>query len=230
VSLADLVVVSSEPIAARFRDRGAEVRLLPHGVELFPWTEHHPSEDPVVVGFVGTLDYRLDVSVLRAVAEAHPTWRIRLVGPVSEGFDPSTLADLSNVTIQPPISHAELPETLASFHLGILPYLPDEIYLHMCPLKNLELLAAGRPAVARLSPALQPFAEHLYLAETPSEFVRELERALAEDSIERRRVRREVAERNTWARRLAEMVSLLDEAADLHARRGGPRTGSLERG
>jgi glycosyltransferase involved in cell wall biosynthesis len=211
VRLANVVVAVSEPIADRFRRWGAEVRLLPHGVELLPWSETLAQEGPPTIGFVGTLDVRLDLQVIRRIAERHPEWRVRLIGPVRREFDVSALADLTNVTVEQPIPYDRLPETLGSFAAGVLPYFDHPHYLHSNAVKNLELLAAGRPAVARPCPALEPFSDVLYFARTPEEFVDALERALEDDTVERRRARRAAAEANSWDLRLGEALLLLEE-------------------
>jgi glycosyltransferase involved in cell wall biosynthesis len=213
VELADAVVVPGEALASRFRQRGVEVHVVPHGVQPFPWRE--PRSTPAgaaTIGFVGTLDYRIDVPVLRAVASHHPDWRIRMIGPVSEGFDPSAFADLPNVSIEPPVPHEQLGSVLATFDAGIMPYAAQPVFSYMSPVKTLELMAAGKPAVARPSAALVEHAHLFYFADTPHQFVAQLERALVEDSAERARARRAVAERNTWDERMAELRTIVQEA------------------
>ncbi len=212
VERADLVIVTSRSLAPRFEAWGADVRFVSHGVELFPFPEPRPADaEQLVAGFVGVLDVRLDPAVLRHVASSRPKWRIRLVGPVENGFDAAALADLSNMSVEPPIPHAEVGARLAEFDVGIMPYAPSPVYEHMSPLKNLELMAAGKPAVARPTPALEPYADLLRFAETPEGFVAELERAVAEDSPEQARARRRRAEESAWERRLEELDGLLEE-------------------
>ena len=92
VEMADAVVVTGDMLGERIRALGVEPHVIPHGVELFPWRERAQG-GVVTIGFVGTLDYRLDTAVLRHVAERHPEWRLRLVGPVQEGFHPQALAE-----------------------------------------------------------------------------------------------------------------------------------------
>jgi UDP-galactopyranose mutase len=211
VNQAAVVVVPGEALAERFRARGADVRVVPHGVDLVPWRARNGHGDRRVVGFAGTLDYRLDGDVLRAVAEAHPDWELRLIGPVQEGFPLRAVAGLGNVTVLPPVPHPRLGPVLADFDAGILPYRDTDLYRFMAPLKNLELLAAGRPAVARLCPAVAPYADVVYLADTPGDFVAQLERALAEDSPARAAARRRRAEAATWDRTIEALLHILEE-------------------
>lgn len=211
VRQADLVVVPGEVLAARFREWGADVRVLPHGVDPMDGPLARKTGHPPVVGFVGTLDYRLDVPLLRTIAAARPEWRFRLIGPVQEGFDPSDLAALPNVTIEPPVPHGRLGSVLTGFDVGMMPYADTPNYQAMTPVKTLELMAAGCPAVARPSPALVPYAELMYLADTADDFLAALDRALAEDSPERIQRRRSVAASNSWERRMDEVATMLRE-------------------
>ncbi|MFP5319121.1 MAG: hypothetical protein ACLGI2_12630 [Acidimicrobiia bacterium] len=216
LALADAVVVPSPLLAERYRARGKQVHLVPHGVDLFPWQERNrdPS-DPVVVGFVGTLDYKLDAGIVGALARAHPEWRIRLVGPVQRGF-PRVALTLPNITIEPPVPHAEVGRILAGIDLGLIPYVDGPGYQAQCPIKALEFLAAGRPSVAVPNPALEEYAGLMSFARTPPEFVREAERSLVRDSPELAARRRAAAEARTWDHRMAELTGILH---DLVARR-----------
>lgn len=223
VAQADLCVTPSEPLADRLRAWGAEVNVVPHGVDLDPWSGPQlPTPGPTTVGFVGTLDYKLEDWMLRGIAQNLPDWRMRLIGPVQEGFDPQKLADLPNVSIEPPIPATEVAATIASFDVGVMPYFDHPAYTASCPLKNLEYMGMGKAAVARWAPALEPYRDLLYFASTPEEFAAELRRAVAEDTPERQRERRAVAERNTWQRRLDELTDLVHELTGDAGRSASP--------
>ena len=214
-SAADEVVVPGAALAQRFRALGASVHVVPHGVEAFAWQlPCRRDDEAATAGFVGTLDYRLDLDVIREVARQRPGLRLRLIGPVQEGFDPRALADLTNVTVEPPIAHERLGETLASFDVGIMPYADHPVFEYMTPVKTLELMAAGKPAVTRASRALLPYEDLLYFADTPAEFVEQLDRAVAENTPERARERRAMAERNSWEARLGELRTIIQQAVD----------------
>jgi glycosyltransferase involved in cell wall biosynthesis len=217
VAEADLVVVSSEALGERMRSLGAaEVRVIPHGVDvgLFAWPPQKPPEDgPTTIGFVGTLDFRLDIPALRHVAERHPDWRIRLIGPIGDIFDPRRLSDLPNISVEPPVPHERVGEVIAGFNAGIMPYVEWPGYRYTVPVKNLEYMAAGKPAVVRPSPALRPNADLVYFAKTPQEYSAQLERGLREDSAALAERRRAVAEANTWERRLGEIQAVAKRLA-----------------
>jgi glycosyltransferase involved in cell wall biosynthesis len=215
---ADLVVVPSAALAERYESLGATVRLVPHGTDLFPPAERKEARGrPVTLGFVGTLDQRLDTAIVRHLAVERPAWRVRLIGPVQAGFDAEDYADLPNVAIEPPVPVAALGQTLAELDVGLMPYFDDPFYRYMCPVKNLEYLAAGLPAVARPSPALELYGDVLYFAGSPAEFLGQVERALSEDGPEQALARRRVAEAGSWQRRLEELDAALEHALERSA-------------
>jgi len=211
VDQAAAVVATSAPLAERWSGRHPRVEVVPHGVELFPWRPRAPiAGRPLVLGFVGTLDFRIDLEVLHALATHRADWRIVLRGPTGPGFDAKSLQALPNVEIGGPVARAQLGTVLDGFDVGLMPYRAIAHYRYANVVKNLELMAAGRPAVARPTPALA-VPDGVYLADGPEEFVAACERALAEDDEDRARERRKIAERHTLAERHARLVDLLAE-------------------
>ena len=211
VSLADLVVVPGEALAERYRPWGTPVSLLPHGVDLGDWRSERSHGPSATLGFIGTLDYRLDVATIRYIAQTRPRWSVRLIGPVQEGFDPGAFPDLGNVSVEDPVEPAAVPGLSLSFDVGLLAYRDHPHYTHMTPLKALELLGAGTPVVARWNPALSELAGFVGFAATPAEFVAQVEAALEVDSPALAAARRAEAERHGWERSLDAMCRLLAE-------------------
>lgn len=218
---ADVVIVPQEGLAERFRAWGAEVVVIPHGVDPIhvPRVPRVDRDGAATIGYVGTLDYRLDLDIVREIAVRRPHWRVRLHGPISEGFDIAALRDFPNVTIGAPVPYEELGAMLCTFDAGILPYHDDAFYRGMSPVKNLELMAAGVPTVARPSPAVEPYVPLVRVAETPRSFVDELDAALADDSPELVGMRRRRVENQTWAAHHATLVELV---TGLALRRSSP--------
>jgi hypothetical protein len=222
VDQADVVVVTNAPLADRFLSWGADVRHVPHGVDLFPWRPRTPGRS-VVLGFVGVLDGRLDVPVLRHVAQARPDWHVRLVGPTERGFDPAAFHDLPNVSVEPPVPHHQVGEVLGQIDLGLLAYADLPAYAGGFPLKLLELFAAGRTAVVRPNATMDDIADLVFFASTPAEFLAQAERALAEDGLEAAHQRRAAAEGRSWTRTTDCLQAILAEVLE---KRGlaGPRS------
>ncbi len=107
------------------------------------------------------------------------------------------------------MAHGELPEALAGVDALVLPYLINRLTRGMAPAKLYECLATGKPVVGPPLPALAGLGGHVYLARSPAEYVAVLRRLAELESEGRRRERVELARRNSWERRFAELEAAL---------------------
>ncbi len=165
------------------------------------------------LGFVGAVSgYKLDFSLLRKLAEAHPEWSIVLIGKVGEGdpwTDVSELRGLQNLHLLGPRAYSELPCYLKGLQVALLPNLLNEYTASMFPMKFFEYLAAGLPVVSVDLPALREHSDVALVTKTPEEFICAVESALAKHgpSLDARLSR---AQRNTYASRTDAMLEILD--------------------
>jgi glycosyltransferase involved in cell wall biosynthesis len=127
--------------------------LLPSGVSVADYapSQHRAKNPRPVAGFVGVLDERLDVELLRRFAEAVPDWEVRMVGPVAK-IDPATLPQGPNITYLGMQPYSMLPQHMASFDVAIMPFALNEATRSISPTKTLEYLASGLPVVSTRIP------------------------------------------------------------------------------
>jgi glycosyltransferase involved in cell wall biosynthesis len=148
---------------------------------------------------------RTNLAALRAVAEAG--FEVRLLGGL--GRVDRVFSRTPNIDFRGKVPHPELPAALAGVDAFVLPYEVNGLTAGISPAKTYECLATGRPVVASPLPALKELSGHVYLAERPEGFVAAL-RALGElETEERARARIELARRNSWEARFAELEEAL---------------------
>lgn len=130
------------------RHRG--VHLFPSGVD----QKHYAASRrlrtvhvPLVAGYVGVIDERLDLSLVAELAAALPDWTIRLVGPVAK-IDSATLPVAANIEYPGFARYEDLPKVMAGFDVGIMPFAIKAATRSISPTKTLEYLAAGLPVVS----------------------------------------------------------------------------------
>jgi glycosyltransferase involved in cell wall biosynthesis len=159
-----------------------------------------------IVCFFGSVSReRTNLATLRAVAEAG--FEVRLLGEL--GRVDRRFSRTPNMDFRGEVPHPELPAALSGVDAFVLPYEINDLTAGISPAKTYECLATGRPVVASPLPALKELSEHVYLAERPEEFVAVL-RALGELETEgRARARIELARRNSWEARFAELEEAL---------------------
>jgi glycosyltransferase involved in cell wall biosynthesis len=211
IRAADLVLATASALAERPRALGARVLFLPNAADLRTFSPRLRDGAPgeVRIGYVGALGPWFDSEALRHAARAFPDWRFRLAGRV-EAPEVAALSGLPNVELAGEIPFREVPGFLAGLGVALVPFRDLPLTRAVDPVKLYEALAMGLPVVARRLPETERWSEPLvYLYETPEDFVRQVRRAVEEDSPERRAERSRAAQSESWDRRSEELLSEL---------------------
>lgn len=217
----DATFAINDALAAAKRARCKATFVSPHGVDhalfaraLEPSTAV-PADLAAIprprIGFYGTLRDWVDFELIAAVARARPQWHVVLIG--QQLTDTSAVVGLPNVHLLGQKRHAELPAYCKGFDVGIIPYRIDERMQFVNPLKMREYLSAGLPVVSTAVPEVRRYPELVQVAETPDEWVRAIERALADGSVEARAARTAAMTTETWSARVAQVARTIDEIA-----------------
>ncbi|MDU0369333.1 glycosyltransferase family 1 protein [Hymenobacter endophyticus] len=164
------------------------------------------------VGFFGVVDERLDIELLRKLAEAHPEWQFVIIGPVVK-IDPATLPRQQNVHYLGSKDYQELPAYLQGWDVATLLFADNESTKFISPTKTPEYLAAGRPVVSTpIRDVVRPYGELnlVQIAATADEFGKAIEIALTQtqDTDWRRRTDEYLAT-ISWDQTWEQMVALL---------------------
>jgi UDP-galactopyranose mutase len=99
------------------------------------------------LGFFGVIDERFDVDLLDSVAGLRPDWHFVMIGPVVK-IDPALLPCAANIHWLGPKPYDDLPEYLAHWDLGLMPFALNESTRFISPTKTPEFLAAGLQVVS----------------------------------------------------------------------------------
>ena len=215
------VVIAVSPVLQR-KWRGAQ--LVPNGCEA-DWlatADATPVAPDValpapIAGFIGHLSDRIDLAMLTAVADTGAS--LLLVGPRSPTFEIARLDALlarPNVQWVGPKPFDAMPAYLRAIDVGLTPYAQSAFNQASFPLKTLEYLAAGRPAVVSDLPAHRWLGdEHLTIADTPEAFAARTRELLARPgSAAEAAARSALGARHSWTARAADVARLigLDDA------------------
>ena len=184
--------------------------------DLFDNNKPHPIPEDLknisspVIGYVGALDSaRLDDKIIELIAKARPNWNISLVGPEDEYFEKSNLHQIPNVHFAGRKELQSLPDYIEAFDVCINPQLSNRITKGNYPLKIDEYLAMGKPVVATRTKAMKLFENHIYLADRPEDYTFLIEKALAEDSPEKKCQRITFAKSHTWENSMHELYRVM---------------------
>ena len=231
---ADLTVCVSRLRSERLREAVPEaaekIRHLPHGTPsdlLGPGPAFEPAAPPADLdaipgprlGFVGSLEDRIDWPLLDRLAVARPDCSIVLIGSTRSAGRGAWLEDRRRCLARPnvhPIGfrpQSELGSYLRAFDICLIPYQIDHPFNVACsPTKIADYLGTGRPIVATALPECRSHDDLFEVAEDTEEFLQAINRTLVhvERTQSERRYRFAVA--NSCRRVAHRLVDWLDEA------------------
>jgi glycosyltransferase involved in cell wall biosynthesis len=167
----------------------------------FPLAEQKESSGTPIIGYVGSLNSWFDIQMLEFAASARPDWQFVLVGPSSPGFPRDAVSRLKNVRFTGEVPYSTLPDWLHTFDVALIPFHVRPLTLATNPVKLYEYFAHGMPVVSTRLPEVERYADLVYLASSPEEFVTRIECAIGERDPSLRTRRRQVADRETWDER-----------------------------
>jgi len=222
--LADTVIATSQELYERCRDRGPSCRLIMHGVDHghFATALDSPDRpgdlpDGDIVGFFGLLSEWVDQELLVRLAKAVPSAHVVLIGMAD--VDISALERVPNIHLLGPKPFRELPAYIASFRVGIIPFVVNELTKAVNPIKLREMLAAGcqvvstaLPEVRRIADCRMPNAEweSVAVADTADAFVSAVKLRLeTPPRLEERRAISASMAGETWEAKVSEMLEAI---------------------
>ncbi|ATG77877.1 glycosyltransferase [Pseudoalteromonas sp. 1_2015MBL_MicDiv] len=183
IKKADLIYVVSDFLNNKMPAH--KTKLLPHGVSYDLFTsdvKRAPEIDVLngpVIGFYGSINQWLDISLLTALVAERPNYQLLLVGDIVACT--SELMQFKNVTHVPAVDHERLVEFSAHWDVSILPFVNNEQIRACDPLKLKEYLAAGSPIVATDFPAVTRYKSNIYIAKNQFDFINKIDQAIALD-------------------------------------------------
>jgi len=216
---ADVVTAVSQVLAGRWSAMGADVHVVPNGVEVDAYADvgaavlaPDVSLSSPVAGVIGHLSARIDIGILEAIVDAGCS--LLLVGPYNRTWEPERFEALVS---RPGVQWVgrrpfeDLPAYLSQMDVGVTPYADTGFNRAAFPLKTLEYLAAGLPVVSSDLPASRWLGSRFVrIANSPEDFgraIHDLATQAADPSL--RQQRRALASCHSWKRRAHEFAAII---------------------
>jgi glycosyltransferase involved in cell wall biosynthesis len=168
LSRAGLVFTGGHSLYEAKRGRHANLHAFPSSIDVphFARARQAPPEpaDQSTIahprlGFFGVIDERMDLGLLNEVALRRPDWQFIMIGPVVK-IDSASLPRLANIHWLGPKPYASLPDYLAGWDVGIMPFALNEATRFISPTKTPEFLAAGIPVVSTpITDVVRPYGD-----------------------------------------------------------------------
>lgn len=214
LAAADLTLVSSQGLYEHKKDQAQSIALVKNGVDLnlFKATGTRPADlgDDPIIGYIGSVDDRLDYDLIKSVALAYPATELVFVGRIMPSEGLKKIQDCSNVQLLGPRPIEQLGDYIAAFAVGLIPFVKNDLTAGIYPLKVNEYLALGVPVVSTNFADLSDFATQVAVAQHTAAFIQHLQAYLNHQrTAEEMKNRKAFAAQNSWSGRAAVIRELL---------------------
>ena len=203
---------------------------LPHGAPgsaIAAAPQHRPAGPPAdiahlprpLLGFVGSLEDRLDWGLVEHVAREFPGGSVVLIGNEPAASRQPWYGEYRRAVARPNVyrlgwkTQAEIGAYNASFDLCMIPYRVDHPFNQAsCPTKVMDYMATSRPVVSTALPECRLY-DHLFaVAESREEFASAIRRVVESGSDDgRASMRWQAAKDATWENTSADLLRHIRE-------------------
>ena len=208
---ADAVVTSSEPLMKAKQPFANQTYLVKNGVDFNLFnapvangSSIEKTDSPATVGYLGSLDERIDFDLLESTITTLPQYQFCFVGRVNSP-EADRLRKYPNVNIMGSQSPADLPTLVQKMDVCLIPFLKNKLTAGIYPLKINEYFAAGKPVVSTDFGDLSDFGTLVSVSSNSDSFAKLIEKSLTENSTNLTKARINFAQQNSWYNRASEM-------------------------
>lgn len=226
IKKADVIFAVSKVIYESLAKRRGDIYFMPHGVnqenfdlrgeDALEITKLKSIQGPRI-GYLGTIQYKLDFKLLNYLAKRCKDWKIVLAGADvitniedKEGF--KELLNNDNVVYLKEIGKEQIPNYLEALDVCIIPFKKVEWIYASAPLKLWEYMASGKPIVAMDRGTEYDCDYYIKTAGSSDEFIELIEKALknveGQTAVEERK---NIARANSWDKRIEQMMKIIEE-------------------
>lgn len=223
---ADLVFALSRKLLDENQVHNRNVVLLPNAVDFDHFALARDESTPVPediraissprIGYIGTINEKVDVDLLVEIAARRPSWSIVLIG--RENYKDANakqrfveLVGRPNVHWLPYREPETLPGYLKALDVCLMCYVINGWTYYGDPSKMHEYLATGKPTVGAPLPAIQEFSRVVGIPDSHDGWIEAIEAGLAEHDPERVQERIDVARANSYPERIRRAIEAIED-------------------
>lgn len=226
LSLADIVFTGGKSLYEDLNRRHESAYCFPSSVDSRHFRKAFDTETvfptdlleiPVPrVGFIGVIDERMDLDLVRETAKAMPDVSFVFIGPVVK-IDPGTLPRLKNIRYLGPRDYSALPNYLKGIDVTWMPFALNGATQFISPTKTLEFIAAEKPIVSTaVHDVVRDYRSVVRIIANPEEARRAIAGLLNENAVERENrilLEREITAGTSWDKTVEEMKAIIEDTA-----------------
>lgn len=213
ISKSNLTMANCVPVFNSMAEFDPKIKLIPNGCEKNPEIcvpTGNTSFDEIsefkgkVIGFVGNLEAKIDIQLIRKVAKEFPDALIVLIGSTHANPEVRYLKDVENIILVGVVDYKYINAFVSLFHVGIIPHKKMSLTNSMNPLKAFVYLANRINVVASNIENL-PASRNILVSIDHEDFINNLRLALSQDSD----FEESFIKENSWDARFQAVVDTL---------------------
>ena len=213
----DLVFTVSEKLYVKAKQKNNSVYRMPNGT--YPANEltldstvpEWFNSSKKIVGYVGQITNRLDISIIKDILFRDNNCLLVLVGPIMEAEVEQELITLKNeysekLVLTGQVEHIEAISFTQFFDICIIPHIVNELTLSMDPIKLYDYLALGKPVVTTKVGGVDKFRDTIFITDN-KHFSEVIEKINTKEGKDKKEQRIQVAINNSWNKRVKEIYN-----------------------
>src|SRR5690625_572618 len=164
-----------------------------------------------IIGYIGVIDERIDMNLLKQSAALMPDKSFVMIGPLAK-IEEKDLAKADNIHYLGMKSYGELPNYLKAFDVAMMPFSMNDATRFISPTKTLEYMAAGKPIISTpIKDVVRSYQDCVHIIQSPEDFKQAVEQALVADDFSDQY--QKILKQTSWDHTAKEMLKLIKTLA-----------------
>lgn len=226
VKIADKIIVVSNTLYGKYKKLNQNSFLFPTPINL-KYLEYRKNKKNIIlkdivdlpkpiIGFIGTLnDWKINIHLLKEAVTKYPSYSFVFVGTINSRSKKlrKLLNSMPNCYYLGYKALNLLPFYMSNFNTCIIPYRNNSYGEYAYPIKIMEYLAFGKPAVTTALPSIKYLANKklIYWAKNEEEFIKYIDSALHEGRNKKLvQERIDESKKNDWNIKIKEYLNIIE--------------------
>jgi len=211
---ADAIITTSDFLNNEKLKLNSNSFVVKNGVDFSLFSKYAKKEiykrDRKRVGFIGSLDPRFDIETVEYAVRKLSHFDFEFTGDMRNVTMKNKLRSYPNVQFFDPVKPNTVPELLAKYDVGIIPYIVNEVNKNIYPLKINEYLAVGVPVVMTPFAYLPEFENMVSVSIDKDDFCTKLIFETETDTTKKLSQRILFASENSWDARTESFSRIIE--------------------
>lgn len=219
ISNSDFVITNTTHLQKSMGDYSSDIRFLPNAMEFLDHDDNDHKRynlkrllaiSSPKIGYVGNLESKVDIELLKFIAIERPSWNIILIGSSHTRPEIVKLNKYPNIHLVGPLKYDEARAWMKQFDAAIIPHLDTPLTRSMNPLKAYVYIGMGLPVVSTNIKNIENINGMLHIAENYDDFLKKIELVLSSPKPDLDNQLLGLLQKHTWTSRIDQVMNWIE--------------------